>query len=222
MSEVAKSLRDRRLNVWNEARQLPMTAADENRQMTPEEDGKFQRMMEELDKIDEKLGGVLAAEKRSKDTDDAFNAITRKPENRSSAYRGVYNADSDGRDVNTEIRSWIRGETNNRAIEYGHNGPFGSQELRTLISTASGASGIVPTDFYDRLIAHLIEVSGIMQAGPTLLNTDRRGNAADPPDHHPRDRVADRSGCPDPRRRPRVRADRPVVIQVRRHDPGGP
>ena len=29
----------------------------------------------------------------------------------------------------------------------------------------------MPTDFYDRLIAHLIEVSGILQAGCTLLNT---------------------------------------------------
>jgi HK97 family phage major capsid protein len=30
---------------------------------------------------------------------------------------------------------------------------------------------LVPTDFYDQLIAHLIEVSGILQTGPTVLNT---------------------------------------------------
>jgi HK97 family phage major capsid protein len=45
-------------------------------------------------------------------------------------------------------------------------------ELRTLSTLTTGAGGnLAPTDFYDQLIAHLIEVSGVMQAGPTILNT---------------------------------------------------
>jgi HK97 family phage major capsid protein len=40
------------------------------------------------------------------------------------------------------------------------------------VSTSVTSGGnLVPTDFYDQLIAHLIEVSGILQCGPTVLNT---------------------------------------------------
>ena len=38
--------------------------------------------------------------------------------------------------------------------------------------TAGAGGNVVPTSFYDQLIAHLIEVSGIMQAGATVLTTD--------------------------------------------------
>ena len=171
-SEVAKRLRDHRQNVWNEARQYVEKAAEENRQITPEEEGTWQRLMEELDKTDEKIGGVLTAEKRQKDTDDAFDAITRQPAARNGGLGAGY-ADSTGRDVNAELRAIARSEAGApKFLEVRHNGAFGAEELRAMISTASGQSAIVPTDFYDRLIAHLIEVSGIMQAGPTLLNTD--------------------------------------------------
>ena len=51
-------------------------------------------------------------------------------------------------------------------------GPSGNiAELRTLITTTTSGGYLVPTDFYDTLIAHLIEVSGVMQAGPTVINT---------------------------------------------------
>jgi len=46
-------------------------------------------------------------------------------------------------------------------------------ELRTLSTTAASVGlNLVPTDFYDQLISHLIEVSGVMQAGPTVVHTD--------------------------------------------------
>jgi HK97 family phage major capsid protein len=170
VSEVAKRLRDRRLNVWNEARGYVEKAAEENREMTAEETGTWQRLMEELDTIDDKIEGVLKAEQRQKSTDDAFDAITSRPQERrggDGAQAGF--ADSRGTDADQEIRAFLRGER--KAVELRHNGPFGSAELRILQSNTGSPTSVVPTDFYDRLIAHLIEVSGIMQAGPTVLNT---------------------------------------------------
>jgi HK97 family phage major capsid protein len=159
--------------VWNEARKYVEDAADENREMTPEENGAWARHMEELDKIDEKIGGVLKAEKRSSDTDAAFDAIGRKPVERRAgdgASAGGY-ADSSGKDAAAEIRAFLRGET--KAVELAHNTEgLGPLNYRTLLSNTGTPTAIVPTDFYDRLIAHLIEVSGIMQAGPTVLNTE--------------------------------------------------
>ena len=61
-------------------------------------------------------------------------------------------------------------------MEFRHNtdatGPVNYRILTTAgAGSNTNASSIVPTDFYDMLIAHLIEVSGIMQCGPTVLNT---------------------------------------------------
>jgi len=166
VSEVAKRLRDRRLNVWNEARSIIEKGAEENRELTSEEQGTWQRMMEELDSIDGKLEGVLAAEKRSADTDAAFSAIGRRPSDKAG-----HPANSGGRDVNAEFRAFAKGEAG-RTFTVAPEGPV---NYRTLTTGGQGsttnASGIVPTDFYDQLIAHLIEVSGVMQAGPTVLNT---------------------------------------------------
>jgi HK97 family phage major capsid protein len=169
-SEVVKRLRDRRLNVWEECKALADTAATENRAFSAEEQGKWAVLNEEMDELDKKIKSGLDAEKRMRETGAAFDAVTRKPvEHR--AGDGAY-ADSDGRDLNAEIRAVLRGEPGApRAIQLSHNPDLGPLNIRTLLSTTSAASAVVPTDFYDRLIAHLIEVSGIMQAGPTVLNT---------------------------------------------------
>lgn len=160
MSEVAKRLRDRRLNVWEQAKGIVTTAADENRALSSEEQGSYEAMMEELDNLDVRIKSVLDTEKRAKDADAAFDAIAgKKPESGNMPQaKGEQ-----------ELRSWLRGEAGNRAFEVKPSGPVNYRTLSTLTSGAGGA--LAPTDFYDRLIAHLIEVSGVMQAGPTVLNT---------------------------------------------------
>lgn len=165
-SEVTKRLRDRRLQVWEQCKALADGAATENRAFTAEEQGSWEVMNEELDGLDKRIKSALDAEKRAKDADQAFDAVlSRKPEIRGD---GGY-ADSGGRDPNEEIRAFLKGER--KSIELAHNPALGPLNLRVLQTNTSGQSAVVPTDFYDRLIAHLIEVSGIMQAGPTLLNT---------------------------------------------------
>ena len=165
MSEqsVAKRLRDRRLNVWNENKAVIEQAAEENRAFTPEEQGKIDAYNNELDKLDERIRAVLDQEKRSKEADAAFDAVIGQRPAAGMA------ADSTGRDPNAEIRAFFKGDR--KSIELTHNPNLGPLNLRVLSSVTSAASASIPTDFYDRLIAHLIEVSGIMQAGPTVLNT---------------------------------------------------
>ena len=169
MSEVAKRLRDRRLNVWNEAKGLAEEAAEENRSFTAEEQGTWDALNEELDKLDARIKSVLDTEKRAKDADDAFNHVT------SGSKRGrevASHADSSGRDVRSEIRAFFRGnEGAPKAMEFARDPAKGALNLRTLQSNTSTPTSLVPTDFYDQLIAHLIEVSGVMQTGPTVLNT---------------------------------------------------
>lgn len=160
MSEVAKRLRDRRLNVWEQAKAIADTAATENRAFSAEEQGTWEALNEELDTLDTRIKSVLDTEKRAKDADEAFNSIAgKKPQ-------AGQMPEAQGEQ---ELRAFLRGETRDRYFDVK---PAGKVNYRTLSTLTTGAGGnLVPTDFYDQLISHLIEVSGVMQAGPTVLNT---------------------------------------------------
>jgi HK97 family phage major capsid protein len=161
-SEVAKRLRDRRLNVWNDAKKIAEDAAAENRAFTPEEQGKWDAMQEEMRTLDQRIGAVLDTEKRAKAADDAFNDLEGRPRESGGEQRQS--------DIAAEVRKWARGEDGApRTLEIRRQAA-GPVNYRTLVTTGT-ASSIIPTDFYDQLIAHLIEVSGVMQCGPTVLNT---------------------------------------------------
>lgn len=168
-SEVAKRLRDRRMNVWNDAKAIAESAAEENRALTDEEQGRWDAYQEEMGKLDTRIRAVLDTEKRAKDADDAFDALSgRKPD------AGQAQHTAGGGKMLQEIRKWASGEDGaSRHMEIRRDPALGPVNYRVLTTGAQGtnASSIVPTDFYDMLIAHLIEVSGVMQCGPTVLNT---------------------------------------------------
>lgn len=170
-SEVAKRLRDRRMNVWQEAKGIAESAATENRALSDEEQGRWDALQEEMQKLDTRIRAVLDTEKRAKDADDAFDALSgRKPE------QGQAARTAGGTAMAEEIRKWARGEEGApRNLEIRRDPGLGPINYRVLTtagqSSGTNASSIIPTDFYDMLIAHLIEVSGIMQCGPTVLNT---------------------------------------------------
>ena len=181
-SEVAKRLRDRRLNVWNEAKGIAESAAEENRALTAEEQGKWEALNEEIDGLDKRIKSVLDTEQRSKDADAAFDRLAGKQRDVQTGARGAGGQIMAG----DEIRAWARGEAGTpKAIDLpvsqrwksasmngGLANAYLGTEFRTLVTNVNTSGGdVVPTDFYDTLIAHLIEVSGIMQSGPTCLNT---------------------------------------------------
>jgi HK97 family phage major capsid protein len=168
-SEVATRLRDRRMNTWNEAKKIAEDAASENRAFTPEEQGRWDAYQEEMVKTDERIKAVLDTEQRQKDTDDAYDALSgRKPA------AGQAQRTAGGPAMLEEVRKWARGDEGaGRSMEIRHQdaGPINYRVLTTAGVGGTNASSVIPTDFYDMLIAHLIEVSGVMQCGPTVLNT---------------------------------------------------
>ncbi|MGH3518805.1 MAG: phage major capsid protein, partial [Haloechinothrix sp.] len=157
MSEVSKRLRDRRQNVWEQAKALADTAAEENRAFSAEEQGSWDALNEELDNLDKRIKSVLDGEARAKEADDAFNRLSGKPQE--SGRREDQTAD--------ELRAWLRGESRDRFYDVK---PSGRVDFRSILKGGTGGN-VVPTSFYDRLVAHLIEMSGLMQASPTVLNT---------------------------------------------------
>jgi HK97 family phage major capsid protein len=186
-SEVTKRLRDRRLNVWEQCKALADGAATENRSFSAEEQGQWEVLNEEMDNLDRRIKSALDAEQRSAEADKAFDRLHSDAEGKKMAKSPFVQA------LNTELRKFLLGESKGNAsgghayeIQRPDNsrvnwnyGPVNLYEMRkaeteyrTLVSTATTSGGnLVPTDFYDQLIAHLIEVSGILQCGPTVLNT---------------------------------------------------
>ncbi|HMG30687.1 MAG TPA: phage major capsid protein [Jiangellaceae bacterium] len=166
MSEIVTRLRERRAAVWEQAKGLADKAAEENRAFSGEEESQWQTLNAELDALDKRIKAVLDGETRAKDTEESFQRLVGKPVERAASQSG------DGGDVAKELRSWLRGESRSRFYEVRPTSP-GPISYRALSKLTTGAGGnTVPTSFYDRLMAHLVEVSAILQAGATVLRTD--------------------------------------------------
>jgi len=166
MSEVSKRLLDRRLNVWDQAMNVAQRAADENRPMDAEEERQWTEANAEVDALDKKIKAIAEGEKRAQDTADAFDNIERRPVEAGKDQRTTSASD--------ELRSFlIGGPGQPREFEVkpesGRTVPTSYRDL-TKLTNAAGAF-TVPTNFYNRLVEHMIEVSGVLQAGPTVLTT---------------------------------------------------
>ena len=168
-SEVTKRLRDRRLNVWEECKAIADVAATENRNFSAEEQGKWEVLNEEMDTLDKRIKAALDAEQRSAEADLAFSRLHADAEGKKIAKQPEYAK------LNEELRTFLRGEHARKFLEFTkpeasrinwNYGPVNLPEVRkaetewrTLSTSAGGVGGnLVPTDFYDQLIAHLIEV----------------------------------------------------------------
>ncbi len=162
MSEMVKALRERRQKVWEDMKSLADKATDENRAFDASEQGQWDAQNEELDKLDQRIKSALDTEQRAKDAEDAFTKLAggeRKPSGE---------GEEDRKATNEELRKFLRGE-GPRAYEVKPSGPVNFRDLSKL--TAGAGGNVVPTGFYERLVAHLIETSAILQAGATVLST---------------------------------------------------
>jgi HK97 family phage major capsid protein len=179
-SDLAKSLHEQEQSVWAKIQSLAMTAANEKRNFTDDEQRSFDAMHADLDSVDKRLKQILDDEKRAAATDEMYASIEKRVAN-----PGVTRAASE---FEQELRAFARGEKRSLDViasesrimqRLGTGRPISPAEVRVLTDAyvAPGSftnqtnAGIVPIDFYDQLLAYLIEVSGVMQTGPTVLNT---------------------------------------------------
>lgn len=158
MSEVAKQLTERRNRVWEQAKALADLAANENRAFSGEEEANWTSLNSELDALDRRIKAVIDGEQRAKDAEDAMTRLS------GGQRKAGGQADAGG----DELRAWANGQ-GGRFYEVNPTGPVNFRDLSKLSAAAGGNT--VPTSFYDRLVAHLIQTSAILQAGATVLNT---------------------------------------------------
>jgi HK97 family phage major capsid protein len=161
MNDIVKRLLERRNTVLAEARTIAEESAAENRSMSPEEQGRWDGLNNELNDLEKRMKALADQEKRAKETADLFDSIQSKP-NQGSSVDPIKQA--------AELRAFLKGDPGAPRSFVVKAAPY---EERLLSKLTVGAGGnLVPVSFYDRLMAHLVEVSGILQAGPTILNTD--------------------------------------------------
>jgi HK97 family phage major capsid protein len=167
---MVQKLRERRANVWEQMKALADKAAEENRAFAAEEQGSWDAMTDELDKLDARIKSAIDTAQRAKDADDAFNRLSGGggQGGQGAGQRGSGPQVPEGQQA-SELRNWMRGE-GPRFFEVKPAGPL---DVRSLVKgTAAAGGNTVPTSFYDRLVAHLIQTSAILQSGATILNTD--------------------------------------------------
>ena len=73
MSDLIKTLRERRANVWEQAKTLADRVADENREFSGEEEGSWVSLNAELDKLDQRIKAAIDGEQRAQDIASAYD-----------------------------------------------------------------------------------------------------------------------------------------------------
>lgn len=170
MDELIKRLQEERLNLWEQQKAALDAASAANRtHLDGADEQEYNARNARIDEIDARVKELVEAQKRSKDAEDAFSALLATP--RTGPATGE-------KDMTAQLRSFFRGEAG-RSFEVrptaGDRMPFrrDASESRDLVKGTPTAGGnLVPISFYGQLIDHLIEVSGLMMAAPTVLNTD--------------------------------------------------
>lgn len=172
MSEVLDRLTESRNRVWEQAKALADTAAEEGRAFDGPEEGKWNSLNAELEALDKRMQDVIDGEQRASDTAAKFDKLQgRKPDREARGGNGA----GGETDEAEELRKWMRGD----GPRFFEVKPAPRTDFRRLaaearaltVGTATAGGDTVPTTFYNRLIQHLIQNSAIMQAGVTVLNT---------------------------------------------------
>lgn len=155
---LVKQLSERRQNIWNEARGLLDKAAEESRDLSAEEQVRYDEMSTDLTTLRSRIDGLEEDIRLNAEAEDTEQRLLGDNPPRPGGVGGFSQED---------LRSFLKGET--RSLEF----PADSQVWNRALSkgTATAGGNTVPTSFYDQLVEHLVDTTSVLQAGATVLNT---------------------------------------------------
>ena len=163
-SLVLNKLRGRVAELKAEGRALVEPASAENRRLTETEEIRAREIVEEIGKVEARLGDVEAGERRMHEAEDSFRELTGRP-----VTRGMPGPQDT--ELEKAFRSAILSK-NPAPIDIaptrsGYSWP--GIERRDLLKTT--ATQALPTSVYDRIFMHMVEQSAVLRAGATVVNT---------------------------------------------------
>lgn len=162
MSDLLKNLKGKRDALVTEMRSQLEDAEKRDDGPTAEDDAKLRSYDTDIAALDQRMNDIAATLKRADEIDPDVQAAldaVEAPEKR-----------GDDVTIDAQLRSALQGfkDGTQRSIT------LKLDQKRALSSTAnSGADGgnTIPTDFSSTLVEHLVEMSGVMQAGPNVVRT---------------------------------------------------
>jgi HK97 family phage major capsid protein len=167
MSEVVRSLQERRLNVWEQAKGIAERAAEDKRDMTGEENRQWDELTAELSALDERIQSLLKGEQRAKDAAEAMDRLSGKPVDKRAGAAG----EAPEVDYGNELRRLANGEIRHLDLAL----PRGIEQRTLLDSNVP-----LPTSFVGQLYRYLIDTSTIRGANPTVFSTSSGENLVVP------------------------------------------
>lgn len=166
MTTIADSLMERRAAVIKEAQDLAQKGVTENRDLSADEQTKFDGMMAEAGKLFERANAIAEGEQRSKDLEESFRKVTGK-EPKYGEEQGKESA----------FGTWMR----SARVGDGYDlAPVTGAERRALARYRGGeeqravspTGGTGPDGVYGQLWEYAIAASQLLQAGVQIINTD--------------------------------------------------
>lgn len=152
-AEFAKFLREKRANVREQQKELLDLAIGEKRDLTAEEQKKYDAMDADVVGLGESVRKLEESLTEDRAIADAFARLDEQPQT---------GPDARGAKRTEELRSWLKGN-GQREFEV-------PVELRAD-QTTSNAAGTIPSGFFGQLWEYMIETSSVLQLGPQILRT---------------------------------------------------
>jgi len=172
MQNYLNQLRDSRQRAWHEAKELLEVAEREARELTGEEQAKWDSINRDIDEKDAQIRSFLDIEQREREADKARAAYEPVIVEAEQARRTEKQVDDMTRFLRGEIRSididlgpaWRE----KRLIRSG----AGARELRDLVEDTTTAGGhTVPTSFQRQLVEYVEFYTGARNLNVTVLTT---------------------------------------------------
>lgn len=157
MSDTLKGLKGKRDALVSEMRAAVEEADTRDGGATAEDDAKVRKYDEDIAALDERMAGYVSALKRADDIDPDVRAALDAEDAPAPKERDNTPTDE------ARLRDVFTGKTRSAA--------FKPAKRDLTVGSATAGGNLVPTSFYNQLVDHLIETSGVLQAGPTFLQT---------------------------------------------------
>ena len=179
--ELAKELREKRANLWNQANEVIERAASEGRDLTAEEAQQVDQIHNEMEKLQREIERLERHHDLSKQLSESVGRIAGL-QDAGDAFGGseTHNIDDV---VDKEIREWLLNEDERQPKRFNLRMAFmPERELRLILpnlreqralGTTPGTAGgyTVPQGFYRALEDAMLTFGGMRQARTTILRT---------------------------------------------------
>jgi HK97 family phage major capsid protein len=172
MQNYLNQLRDSRQRAWHEAKELLEVAEREARELTGEEQAKWDTINRDIDEKDAQIRSFLDIEQREREADKARAAYEPVIVEAEQARRTEKQVD--------DMTRFLRGETRSIDIDLGPawrekrliRSGVGARELRDLVSDTDALGGnTVPTSFQRQLVEYVEFYTGARNLNVTVLTT---------------------------------------------------